>query len=154
MRLPERLNALIVILKEWLTLGCSMCVERERECEVMRIASLMIAIAAMLCANSSYAYDDDAAFACRATSFYALNYNTTHQLSGAEFFTIKLRGQKAYFDNDGYFDNSVNDVVFNLAQGLETRSVTSHFKLKDGQFWYAMATMGYAVMGQGRCSEL
>ena len=30
MRLPERPNVLIVGLKEWLTLGFYMCVERER----------------------------------------------------------------------------------------------------------------------------
>jgi hypothetical protein len=30
-RLHERLNDLIVILKEWRTLGRCMCVERERE---------------------------------------------------------------------------------------------------------------------------
>lgn len=120
----------------------------------MRIASFMMAIAAMLCASSSYAYDDDSTFTCRATSFYVLNDDTIFQLSGAEFFTIKLRGQKAFFDNDGYFKNSVNDVVYNYAQVLEVRGATSHFKLKDGQFWYAMAAMGHAVIGQGVCSEL
>ena len=120
----------------------------------MRIASLITAIAAPMLASASYAYEDESTFTCRATSFYALNDDTIYQLNGAEFFTIKLRGQKAFFDNDGYFKNSVNDVVYNYAQVLEIRGTTSHFKLKDGQFWYAMAAMGHAVIGQGRCGEL
>ena len=85
---------------------------------------------------------------------FVLEDNYTYRLTTADYFTIKISGKKAYFDNDGYFKNSENDVVFNLSDVLEIRSVTSHFKLSNGQFWYAMATTGYAVMGQGRCHEL
>ena len=120
----------------------------------MRIIGLIFTLAAQLLAGPSYAYNDNATLACRSTSFFALEDNYTYRLTTADYFTIKISGKKAYFDNDGYFENSENDVVFNLSDVLEIRSVTSHFKLSNGQFWYAMATTGYAVMGQGRCHEL
>jgi len=122
--------------------------------EMMHMARYILTLGAIFIANCAYAYSNNAAFACRATAFYALKDNTIYPINGADFFTIKLKEQKAYFDNGGFFENSVNEVVFNLSKGLETRSVTSHFKLNDGQFWYAMATLGYTVMGQGSCDEL
>ena len=34
------------------------------------------------------------------------------------------------------------DVVFNLSVGLETRTINSHFKLQEDQFWIALASLG------------
>ena len=56
MRLHERLNALIVILKEWLTSGCCMCVERERKCEVIRYLLVLTAVVLSGCMPQAQLY--------------------------------------------------------------------------------------------------
>ena len=105
-------------------------------------------------ASTAHAFSDDAVFSCRSSAFYALKDNVLRQLDNADAFTVKLDGGKAVFDNGDFFQKSEMDIIFNLNDGLETRTISSHFKLGEGEFWYALATYGYAIMGQGYCTEL